>query len=117
MKVISGSNSRYKLLDLVTHKEKVYHTSDMKPFLYDSTVTDPLDVARRDHMEFFVESVIDMKGDLKNSKKSLEFLVKWLNYDDKDNTWIRYADLRDNQHLHDYLNSKDLRRLIPKKFL
>ena len=68
-------------------------------------------------MEFFVESVIDMKGDLKNSKKSLEFLVKWLNYDNKDNTWIRYADLRDNQHLHDYLNSKDLRRLIPKKFL
>ena len=116
MRVISGSNSRYKLLDLVTHKEKVYHTSDMKPFLYDSTVTDPLDVARRDHMEFFVESVIDMKGDT-NSKKSLEFLVKWLNYDAKDNTWIPYADLRDNQHLHDYLNSKDLRRLIPKKFL
>ena len=68
MRVISGTNSRYKLLDLVTHKERVYHTSDMKPFLYDSTVTDPLDVARRDHMEFFVESVIDMKGDT-NSKK------------------------------------------------
>ena len=89
MRVISGSNSCYKLLDLVTHKEK-----DMKPFLYDSTVTDPLDVARRDHMEFFVESVIDMKGD-PNRKTSLEFLVKWLNYDDKHNTWTRYADLRD----------------------
>ena len=63
MKVISGSNSRYKFLDLVTHKEKVYHTSDMKPFLHDSTVTDPLDDALRGHMEFFVESVIDMKGD------------------------------------------------------
>ena len=117
MRVISGSNSRYKLLDLVTHKQKMYHTSDMKPFLYDSTITDPLDVVRRDQMEFFVESVIDMRGD-PNRKTSLEFLVKWLNYDDdKHNTWTRYADLRDNQHLHDYLTSKNLRRLIPKKFM
>ena len=113
MRVISGSNSRYKLLDLVTHKEKVYHTSDMKPFFYDFTVTDPLDVARRDHMEFFVESVIDDP----NRKTSLEFLVKWLNYDDTHNRWTRYTDLRDNQHLHDYLTSKNLRRLIPKKFI
>ena len=75
MRVTSGSNSRYKLLDLVTHKEKVYHTSDMKPFLYDSTVTNPLDVARRDHMEFFVESVIDMKGDT-NSKRIFSQVVK-----------------------------------------
>ena len=84
--------------------------------IVDTITTDPLDVARRDHMEFFVVTVIDMKGD-PNRKTSVEFLVKWLNYDDKDNTWVRYADLRDNQHLHDYLNSKDLRRLIPKKFL
>ena len=116
MRVISCSNSHYKLLDLVTHKEKVYHTSDMKPFLYDSTITEPLDVARRDHMEFFVESVIDMKGD-PNRKTSLEFLVKWLNYDDTHNRWTHYADLRDNQHLHDHLTSKNLRRLIPKKFM
>ena len=48
MRVISVSNSRYNLLDLVTHKEKVYHTSDMKPSLYDSTVTDPPDAVRVD---------------------------------------------------------------------
>ena len=70
------------------------HSSIVKPL-------QSLDVARRDHMEFFVESVIDMKGDL-NRKTSLEISVKWLNYD-KHNKWTRYADLRDNQHLHDYL--------------
>ena len=116
MRVVSGKNSRYTLVDLVTHQEKVYHTSDMKPFIFDPAITDPLDVARRDHMEYFVETILDMKGDIKR-RSSLEFLVKWLNYDEKYNSWTPYSHLRDTQQLHDYLISKDLRRLIPKKFL
>jgi hypothetical protein len=36
----------------------------MKPFLFDSAITDPLDVARRDHMEFFVEQILDHRGDI-----------------------------------------------------
>jgi hypothetical protein len=36
MRVVSGNNSRYKLYDLVT-----FHTSDMKPFLFDPALTDP----------------------------------------------------------------------------
>jgi hypothetical protein len=35
MRVVSGNNSRYRLYDLVTHKETTFHTSDMKPFLFD----------------------------------------------------------------------------------
>ena len=30
MRVVSGNNSRYKLYDLVTLKETMFHTSDMK---------------------------------------------------------------------------------------
>lgn len=37
--------------------ERTY-VSDLKHFLYDPTVVDPLDVARRDLMEFFVESIL-----------------------------------------------------------
>ena len=40
------------LLDLITGKEKDYHVSDMKPFVFDSAITNPIDVARRDRMEF-----------------------------------------------------------------
>ena len=52
MRVIKGLNSRYTLLDLITGKEKDYHVSDMKPFVFDSALVDPLDIARRDQMEF-----------------------------------------------------------------
>ena len=47
MRVIKGLNSRYTLLDLITGKEKDYHVSDMKPFVFDSAIVDPLDIARR----------------------------------------------------------------------
>ena len=52
MRVIKGLNSRYTLLDLIAGKEKDYHVSDMKPFVFDSALVEPLDVARRDQMEF-----------------------------------------------------------------
>ena len=29
-----------------------FHVSDMKPFVLDSAVVDPMDVARRDYMEY-----------------------------------------------------------------
>jgi hypothetical protein len=115
MKVISGNNSRYKLYDLITHKENTFHTSDMKPFLFDSAITDPLDVARRDHMEFFVEQILDHRGNIKR-RTTLEFYVKWLNYPDNENSWTPYSHLRDTDKLHEYLRSKNMQRLIPKKF-
>ena len=115
MRVISGGESRFLLYDLITHKEKTYHVSDMKPFLYDPTVTTPLDVARRDYMEFFVESIIDHKGDIKR-KTDLKFLVSWLGYDACDNSWEPYSYLRDTEKLHDYLTLKNMRQLIPAKF-
>jgi hypothetical protein len=64
MKVVTGSDSRYLLYDLITHKQKVYHVSDMKPFIYDPAVTTPLDVARRDYIEFFVETIIGILSKL-----------------------------------------------------
>ena len=115
MKVVSGSDSRYLLYDLITHKEKTYHVSDLKPFVYDPAVTTPLDVARRDYMEFFVETIIDHRGNVKR-KTDLEFLVSWLGYDDRDNSWEPYSYLRDTGKLHDYLTQKNMRQLIPAKF-
>ena len=41
MKVLEGRDSRYKLLDLRTLKEREFHVSDMKPFVFDAALTDP----------------------------------------------------------------------------
>jgi Chromo (CHRromatin Organisation MOdifier) domain len=115
MKVVSGSDSRYLLYDLITQKQKVYHVSVMKPFVYDPAVTTPLDVARRDYMEFFVKTIIDHRGNIER-KTDLQFFVSWLGYDDRDNLWEPYSNLRDTGKLHDYSTQNNIRQLIPAKF-
>ena len=62
MRVIKGLNSRYTLLDLITGTEKDYHVSDMMSFVFDSAIVDPLDIARRDQMEFSIEKIFDHRG-------------------------------------------------------
>ena len=85
----------------------------MKQFLYDPLRVDPVDVARRDRMEFFVKSISDHQGGLTLS--TIEFFVKWKDYPDSKNTWEPYTHLRDNEVLHDYLKLKGLHRLINKQ--
>ena len=36
----------------------MYHVTQLKAFKYDPLRTDPTDVARRDHLEYFVERII-----------------------------------------------------------
>ena len=55
MRVVNRENLRYTLFDLITNKEKDYHVSDMKPFIFNADLVDPVDVTRRDYMEFFIE--------------------------------------------------------------
>ena len=114
MRVISGSNSRFTLYDLISHVEKECHVSDMKPFIFDPLRVEPLDVARYDYMEFYIENILEHRGDLQH-KISLELLVKWLGYVDEHNSWTSYANLRDTKKLHEYLTSNNLQHLIPRK--
>jgi hypothetical protein len=115
LKVITNNKSEYLLFDLIQSKNKLYHASDMKPFIFNPLQVDPLDIARRDYLEFFVEKVLDMRGDPRRVT-TLEFLVKWLGYDDTHNTWEPYKEVRDVDKLHDYLRTNNLPKIIPKKF-
>ena len=85
-RVIKGLNSRNTLFDPLTGKEKDYHVSDMKPFVFDSATVDPLDIARRDQMEFFIEKISDHRGKL-SQQISLHFFVSWMEYDESYNSW------------------------------
>ena len=86
----------------------------MKKFLYDPDHVDPVDVDRRDHMEFFVESIVSHRGN--PNRSTIEFLVKWRDYPESENSWEPYSNLRNNEILHDYLKLKNLHRLINKQY-
>ena len=48
----------------------------LRHFYYDPDSVDPKDVARRDVDEYYVESILEHRGDVKRLR-TLEFLVKW----------------------------------------
>ena len=77
---------------------------DMKPFVFDAALTDPLDVARCDNMEYFIDKILEHKSNLKK-KTEIKFLVSWLGYAQEHNSW------------EPYLTEHKLRFLIPQKFL
>ena len=87
----------------------------MKLFVFDSALVDPLDIARRDQIEFFIKKISDHRGKL-SQRKSLQFFVSWMGYDQSNDSWEPYANLRDSTHLHSYLREKNLPQLIPTKF-
>ena len=86
----------------------------MKPFFFNPLSTNPIDVARRDSLEHFLDVIIDHKGNKRSRRTDLEFLCK--DYDDDFNTWELYANVRDTKVCHDYVVLHDMSNLIPTKF-
>ena len=98
-------NDHYALLNLVTQSVTDYHSSRLRPFLYDERTLTPLQVACTDSFqEFIVGSVVSFKGKASGSIKNLQFKVRWAGYDDpREDTWEPYSFLRDTDALQDFL--------------
>ena len=64
----------------------------MKSFLFDAALTNTLDVARRDNIEYLTDKILE--------KTENKFLVSWLGYAQKHNSWLPYKALRDSEQLH-----------------
>ena len=52
-------------------------------------------------------------GDIKRPS-SLDFLVRWTGYDESEDLWLPWNELRTNVKLHDYLKDKGLTSLFKR---
>jgi hypothetical protein len=69
-----------------------------------------LDIARSEYLEFFVEKILDMTGDVKRVS-TLSFLVKWLGYDDTYNSWEPWKNVRIIDTVYVYLRANNKEKL------
>jgi hypothetical protein len=100
---------------MVDNKEETHHVKTLHPYHYDDiNGLQPEDVALKDTGEFRVDSIIRHTGDPKR-KSDMDFLVKWMGYDDSHNMWLPWSSLRNNPKLHLYLTTNGLQKLIPKE--
>jgi Chromo (CHRromatin Organisation MOdifier) domain len=98
MKVIKRLKGQYTLLDLTTLKEKEYHSTQLKEFIFNPNRVSPLDVARKDYLEFFIEEILHHTGNT-NRLSTFNFKVKWQGYDDTYNSYEPWKNLRSTEHL------------------
>ena len=115
MQVVDMQGAKYTVRNLVTKKLEDYHITLLREFRYDPRYVDPVKIAMCDEQFYEVEKVLDHRGQF-NKKDILFFKVKWLGYNDGDNTWEPWKNLRNNIELHKYLKNKKLQAHIPKEF-
>lgn len=113
LEVISHRDSEYSLMNIVSKKIKTIHASKLRQLIFNPARIEPLDIARRDYMECFIEKVLAHRGDPAKVSK-LWFQVKWLNFNDTYNTWEHWSEIRLTDAVHAYLRTVNLARLIPK---
>ena len=114
-RVVNFIGSTYTIQNIVTFKNKTVHISRLRKFEYDPNTTNLEDVALRDIKEYHVENILQHQGNFK-TKKFLKFLVKWTGYDESENSWVSWHELRSNEQLHQYLIRNGLQFEIPKEF-
>jgi hypothetical protein len=119
LKVIRRSHNTYVLKDLLTEREESHHVKDLKLFVYDASKVDPMQVAMGDTQDFLIEKIIEHQGDDNGRNKrplrtNLSFLVKWVGYDDSYNLWQSWKSVLHTEQLRNYLQSKNMVKLLPK---
>jgi transposase InsO family protein len=112
--VINITGSVYTIQDLLSGKNFDTHISNIRPFNYDASRTDPKEVAMHDQQEFVLSEVLAHRGD-KTRRSSMEFLVRWEGFGPEFDSWEPYANLRDTEKLLIYLSANRLRTLIAQK--
>jgi hypothetical protein len=113
LRVTSSDGNEYRLQNLVTGKQELHHITSLKKFNVDKDGETPEEVARHDTGEFIVEKILQHEGD-EERKDEMDFLVKWEGLSEEFNLWLPWAELKNNQKLHDYLKGIGKQKIIPR---
>jgi Chromo (CHRromatin Organisation MOdifier) domain len=102
MKVIKSIKGQCTLLDISSLKEKEYHSTQSREFIFYPARVAPLDVAHNGCLEFFNEKILNHTGNT-NRSSSLHFKVEWQGYDDTYNSYEPWKNLRSTEQLRLFL--------------
>lgn len=100
MLVVEHSLSTYKCQDINDLTHHTFHVSRLKAYNPERT-GDPLTVASVDVAEYVVDEIVEHRAGA--TKQECMFRVRWRGYEDSDDSWLPYGDLRDVAVLRAYL--------------
>jgi len=87
-------------------KEEVVHHDRLRKLHNNAMTVEQLRVyAAPDLREYLVEAVLEHRFTGPESLDTIEFLVKWLGYDDDENQWLPLVNIDKNKSLIDYIKA------------
>jgi hypothetical protein len=101
--------------DLVSKKEIKFHIDRLRVFHKGNNINEEqlLKLAAKDKDEYIVDNIVDFRGNLNGPRSKLEFRVRWKGYDDSEDTWLPYRNVRDLAALDIFAEDKpELKRRI-----
>lgn len=107
--------SAYTVRDLTNMKEYIVHISRIKEYNHDNNRENARNIAGKDRRQWSVEKIVTHKGSKKN-KTSMIFVVKWLDFDESQNTEEPWENLKDCSVFHRYLKENKMENLIPRRY-
>jgi hypothetical protein len=95
--------------DLISNKESVVHTSRLRVFRHpsDFDLREAIALASVDLDEFYVEKIV-RHVEMGTNKKKWKFLVRWLGYEEGDDSWLNWAQVKDLVALDEYATANEL---------
>ena len=111
----------YLLQDLITQKLSKHHVKNLRAFNYDPEKVNPVKIAISDDTsEYFVEKCLDIRGDPRRRKETVECKIRWAGYGPDKDSWEPWKHVRETQQvldfIHDYPN-RAFRRLLPRDYV
>ena len=114
------TNDQYFVKDLTTGKLLTFYADRLRSYHHSvQSSLQPLEIAARDRGEYIIDKIIDHTG-TPSRKYAMDFLVRWLGYDDSEDLWVPFKSVQHTSAFQDYIEINvatggKLRRLLVTK--
>ena len=117
--IVTVTSQQVHVRNLLNNKIIVCHPAHIHPFVVDPNRVNHNDIAQQAATEYVVEKVLKINGVINPRTRrfyknnSLECLIRWAGYDESEDSWEPYKELRYNDQFIEYCQQHNLQYLIP----
>ena len=99
------NNDQYFVKDLTSGKILTFYADRLRQYHHSQQSSlQPLEVAARDRGEYIIDKIIDHSG-TPSRKYTMDFLVRWLGFDESEDLWVPYKSVKDTIAFQDYVST------------